>query len=241
MTFPFPNADLSVGGSHFVGSDESTQTSGSGTSYNQTLNVDLTGSNEVVVIFVANAANTAVTHTDVKLDGTSGTKIGQWNVDGGLAVCFSGWWWPDADLPATSGDKTVAVTISASLAQFSATSVLVELQDIHQTVPFGTPVTDTATDQTGHTYTLSVSGESGEFILSCVAAADSLDIDAGRTAPANTTEVQDIHAVNGSRSTALAVGYDESAASSPETYPWDEDETNELDSLSGVAIPVYAV
>lgn len=203
-----------------------------------TVTIDGSGSDRLIIaVFGANRSYYR-TLSSATLDGVKPDGIIELGVDGGQAVAGQVAYWLNTNNPGSS-----SVTLSATYSGNVTGSLVhvVELTGTDQTATLSSASTTTATDENdGTTHAATLTNESGEFVLSWTAFADSGGFDAsGSSAPSsNLTEIQDEYATN----LRVSVGYDLSCASTSENYSWtiSANGTAQVDSIVVGAVAVYA-
>ncbi len=229
------------GGVTYITSDSDNYDANNSTTSTFTLSLGADQDDRVVVALIGHSKANVRNVSTVKFNDISATGIIlNDTVDGGYTASICLAYWNDAALAGVGAGSYDMVVVHNGGTEPTIAQI-VELSNVNQSTPFGTVIRDERTDQSGHVYTMNVTGESGEFILSGRVAGDDSTIDAGITAPANVdTKLFDEYYSTGGEHVAVALGYTESCADSDETFGWTELESNTIDSLQGFAVPVYA-
>lgn len=194
-----------------------------------------TGANRLIVLILVSTNTSNVTHSGWTLNSVAADGSGTLGVDGGRAVVTSYAYWLDTNHPG-SGSFTIAYTGEGTFPIWT----IYELSGVNQTTPIGTPATNTAINQIdGANLTATLSGESGEFVLSYCATGDAASSSTGSTAPANLDGTT--YTTTLSQGT-VSVDTDTAAASASEDYTWtlSHDGVNIIDSCVASAFAVYA-
>ncbi len=182
------------------------------------------GANLGLVIVFMSEGLSEVTHSSPIFDGQAGTLFAQHGGDGGQGLKISYSWWPQADLPTTSGSKTFSITLSGSADGHMAAAYL--LQRCRQTAMlgsfFGTISLNTVA---GFDSTLSIAAKNDFKIAAC-----------GSVEPSNSYVSGDISAVTANLEIiseqnvrnapggALRTALNRRQEISPvETYTWDNE------------------
>lgn len=177
--------------------------------------LDLTGSDQFVVVLATCSANNVRTATDITLDSVSGTLLGHISIDGGRAASVSAYYWKEAGLPVTGGSYTITATWSGGI-NYDTLTVL-EWAGVDQTSPVSALASGTDTIVAPATTIAStLAGESGNYGITFLATADNGITTSSNTLPASASSIALLD--NGEQSTQI--GEDAVIASASETYTW---------------------
>lgn len=203
---------------------------------------DEVGSNRgLVIIFMSEAANQR-THSLPVYDTVSGTLFSQHGGDGGQAMQMSYSWWPEADLPATSGLKTFSITLSGVNRGHMAAAYL--MKDCQQTsmvgsfagtasinVPAGFDSTQTIGAKDDFKLLGTGSGESGAFTY----------VAGDITAVTSNIDVRTEQNVRNNPGGAMRTGFNDRQATAAETYTWDHNyaASTDIDVVASSAVKVF--
>lgn len=177
--------------------------------------LDLTGSDQFVIVVATMALGNDFAASDITLDSVSGTRLGDILADGGRAASCSVFYWKEADLPVSGGNYTITATWPVTPGD--DTLCVLEWSGVDQTSPISALFSNTALDLApAGTISSTITGESGEYGISLLTTGDNVSGSSSNTIPSSTTSIALLD--NGEQSTQ--VGEDAVIASASEAYQW---------------------